>query len=125
VCGRLGFVEHEFVDVAPHPGFAGFEGAHDGVFGGVEVFGGVLVFGGVAAADMAADEAETEMDPSVMHLETFFAALGFGFYGTDLIEMGTFVGHRAVLCEASLFWRLEQELEWGCGPESAYHREQK
>ena len=39
----LGF-DHEFMDVAPEPVFAWFEGADDGVFGGVKVLGGVLVF---------------------------------------------------------------------------------
>ncbi len=42
--GRSGEVEHYFIDVAPAPVFAAFDGLHDGVFGGVEVFGGVLVF---------------------------------------------------------------------------------
>jgi len=38
-------IEHQFIDVAPAPGFARLEGAHDGVFGGMKVLGGVLVFG--------------------------------------------------------------------------------
>ena len=52
--GGLGEVEFEIVDEAPAPVFAGFEGAHDGVLGAVEVLGGVLVLGGVATAHMAA-----------------------------------------------------------------------
>jgi hypothetical protein len=49
------FFEHEFVHVAPHPIFAGLDGADDRVLGGVKVLGGVLIFGRIAAADVAAD----------------------------------------------------------------------
>jgi hypothetical protein len=74
--GGLGEVEFEIVDETPAPVFAGFEGAHDGVLGAVEVFGGVLVFGGVAAADVAALHAEAEMHPGVAHFQALFAAFG-------------------------------------------------
>jgi hypothetical protein len=63
------------------------------MFCGVEVFCGVLVLGGIAATDVAANEAEPEMHPGVMHLEALLAAFRFGFDGADLIEMGTLVGH--------------------------------
>jgi hypothetical protein len=46
--------KHKFVDVAPHPVFAGFERADDGMFGGVEMLGGVLIFRGIATANVAA-----------------------------------------------------------------------
>jgi hypothetical protein len=45
--------KHEFVDVTPHPVFAWFEGADDGMFGGVEVLGGVLIFRGIATPNVA------------------------------------------------------------------------
>jgi len=49
VCGtlvryELGEIEFDFVDVAPAPIFAGLDGAHDGVLGGVEMFCGVFIF---------------------------------------------------------------------------------
>jgi hypothetical protein len=60
----------------------------------VEVLGGVFVFGGVAAANVAAGEAETEMDPGVAHFEAFFAAFGFGLGGFDFVDVGAgFCGH--------------------------------
>jgi hypothetical protein len=86
---KLGEVEFEFVDVAPAPGFAGFEGFHDGVLGFMEMLGGVLVFGGVAAADVAALEAEAQVDPGVAHLEALFAPLSVRLDGANQTEMRT------------------------------------
>jgi hypothetical protein len=77
---ELGEVDLEFVDEAPAPVFAGFEGAHDGVLGAVEVLGGVLVFGGVAAADVAAFHAQAEMHPGVAHFQALLAAFGVRRY---------------------------------------------
>jgi len=54
----------------------------------VEVFSGVLVFSGIATADVPAGFAETQVNPTVMHFETFFAALGLGLGVMVLIEMG-------------------------------------
>jgi hypothetical protein len=79
-----GEIEFEFVDEAPAPGFAGFEGLHDGVLGGMKMFGGVLVFGGIAAADVAALEAQAEVDPGVSHFQALFAAAGVGLDGANL-----------------------------------------
>jgi hypothetical protein len=84
-----GEVEFDLVDVAPAPGFAGFERFHDGVFGFMEMLGGVLVFGGVAAADVAAFQAEAQVDPSVAHLEAFLATVRMRFYGANQTEMRT------------------------------------
>jgi hypothetical protein len=42
----------------------------------VKMFGRMLIFGRIAAANMAARQAETQVDPGVSHLETFFAAIG-------------------------------------------------
>ena len=41
------------------------------------MFGGMLVLGRVAAADVTAFETAPEVDPSVTHLQTFLAAVGF------------------------------------------------
>jgi len=75
--------------------FAGFDGAHDGVLGLVEVFGSVLVFGGVAAADVSAEEAHAEMDPAVSGLEALFAAFGVWVDVLDLFEVSTLCRHTA------------------------------
>jgi hypothetical protein len=97
---RSVFFEHDFVDVAPIPAFAGFQGLDDGVFAGVEVFGGMLVFRGVAAADVAAGEAEAEVHPAVTHLEALFAAFGFRLGGLDVFDVGTgFSGHQSLSLE--------------------------
>jgi hypothetical protein len=88
-------LEHELIDVAPHPGFAGLEGTDDGVFDGVKMFGGVLVLGTVTTADISARQTQAQMDPSVSHLQAFFAALGLGFDGTNLISVRTNFSHAA------------------------------
>ncbi len=69
-------VEQLFVHVAPLPAFAGLDGLHDRVLGGVEMFGGVLVFRGIAAAHFSAFQAEPQVHPGVADFEAFFAALG-------------------------------------------------
>src|SRR5216683_4231814 len=91
------FFKHDFVDVAPKPTLAGFYGLHDGVLGSTKVLGGVLVFRGVAAADVPAALTQTQVHPTVAHLETLFASLGFRLYGTDLIGVGAVVGHSSLL----------------------------
>jgi hypothetical protein len=90
-------LEHEFVDVTPHPVFAGFLGADYGMFGGVEVFCGVLVLRGVAAADVAAGQTQAQMHPNVAHFETLFAAFGLWLNALDLIEVRTSIGHAGLL----------------------------
>jgi hypothetical protein len=80
-------IEFEFVDEAPAPGFARFEGLHDGVLGGMKMFGGVFVFGGIAAADVAALEAQAQVDPGVAHFQALFAAAGVGLDGAYFRKM--------------------------------------
>jgi hypothetical protein len=59
------------------------------VFGFMEMLGGVLVLGGVAAADVAAFEAEAQVDPSVTHFQAFLATVRMRFYGANQTEMRT------------------------------------
>jgi hypothetical protein len=61
-------LENRLVDKAPDPILTRFDGLHHGVAGGVKVFGSVFVFGGIAAADMAAFETSTQVNPRVAHL---------------------------------------------------------
>jgi hypothetical protein len=59
------------------------------------VLGRVLAWRLVAAADMPTYEAEPQMDPPTMGLQTFFTALGRPrLHIVDLIEMGARCCHR-------------------------------
>jgi hypothetical protein len=87
--------KHYFIDVTPHPIFAGLDGADNGVLGGVEMLGGVLVFGVIATADVPANEAKAQMNPAVAHLQTFLAAFGLRLNGANLVGMRTSVSHAA------------------------------
>jgi hypothetical protein len=87
--GQSTRLKHNLVDVAPGPVFTGLEGFYEGVLGGVKVFGGVFVLRRIAAADVAAGEAQAQVDPGVAHLQTFLAAFGLGLYVVDLVEVRT------------------------------------
>jgi hypothetical protein len=76
------------VYVTPAPIFAGLERLNDGVTTGVVMLGGMLVGGGVAAADVAAGEADPQMDPPATGFETIFTPfLGAGGYFLNLIKV--------------------------------------
>lgn len=66
------------VYVAPGPGFSRLEGLNQEMAGFMEVLGGVFVLGGVAAADVAALEANPQVNPGVAGLQALLAALGIG-----------------------------------------------
>src|SRR5687768_18515902 len=86
------------IDVTPAPVFAGLERTDDGVLRGVEVFGRVLVLGGVAAADVAADSTDAEVDPLVAELEALLAAVRRARRKVaDLVSMGAAVAHESSL----------------------------
>src|SRR5947209_14415447 len=57
--------------------------------GGVVVLGGMLVPGRVAAADVAADQILTEMDPGVAALQTVLTAVRARGHVADLIQVRT------------------------------------
>lgn len=60
----------------------------------LKMFGGVFVLRVVAAADVAAGETETKMNPGVSHLETFFTAIRcFRSHILDLVEMDALLIH--------------------------------
>jgi hypothetical protein len=84
---------HQLVHVAPAPILAGLDGLHDGVLGAVKMLGGMLILGGIAAPNVAAGKAHSQMDPRISALQTFFAAVGIGFYMIDLIEVRTDFRH--------------------------------
>jgi hypothetical protein len=61
-------IQLDLIDVAPTPGLTGLERAHDGMPGAMEVFGCVFIGGGVAAADVAAFQAQAEVNPVAPYL---------------------------------------------------------
>src|SRR5439155_17763775 len=75
------------IDIAPQPVLSRFIRSDQRVPGGVEMLGGVLVLRLVAAADMAAAEAQPEMDPWVTGLQALLAAIGVRFEVSDLVEV--------------------------------------
>jgi hypothetical protein len=60
----------------------------------VKVFGGVLILGRVAAADIAADQAHTQMDPGIAELNAVLTNMFSRFSNFDLIKVSTFFWHR-------------------------------
>jgi hypothetical protein len=87
------FACNHFVDVAPDPVFAGLDGAHDGMGGLMKMFGGVLVLRRIAAADIAAQHAQAQVNPAISHLYALFADMRSGSFDFDLIQMLAFFRH--------------------------------
>ena len=89
------WLDEHFVHVTPAPGLAGLEAANDRVAGLVEVLRGMPPRRIVAATDATAGEAQAEVDPAAVRLETLLAALrGTGSNVASLIEMRALFGHR-------------------------------
>ena len=53
----------------------------------MEVFGGMLILGRVAAAHLAANQAQPQMNPGVADLQALLASAFVGVFDFDLIEM--------------------------------------
>jgi hypothetical protein len=81
--------EHQFVDVAPAPIFAGFKGLDDGMLRLVEVASGVLVFRRIATAHVAALETQAQMHPVIAHFQALFATIAAWFHVPDLFDVST------------------------------------
>ena len=79
----------DLVHVTPAPIFARLERLDDGVLGAVKMFGGVTVGRAVATSDVAAREAEAQVDPSSADLQAIFTALGGRDDLLDLFQMFT------------------------------------
>jgi hypothetical protein len=89
------FAGLDFVDVTPHPGFARFDGADQGMPGGVKMFCGVFVFRGIATADVFAFQAEAKVHPGIAGLDAIFANMFFlGVGDFDLIQMRAILRHK-------------------------------
>ena len=59
--------EHEFVDVAPAPIFAGFKGLDNRMLRLMEVASGMLIFRRIATTHVPALETQAQMDPVIAH----------------------------------------------------------
>jgi hypothetical protein len=62
------------------------------MLGRVKMLGRVLILRRIAAPDVAANEAQAQMHPSVAHLQAFLATARVRVHVVDLIEMCAF-GH--------------------------------
>src|ERR1700687_4303470 len=82
------------VDVAPAPILARLEGLDDRMALGAKMGAGGLVLGRIAAADVAADQAEPQVDPPIADSKTVLAALGAGDHFADLGHVRTGFSHR-------------------------------
>jgi hypothetical protein len=67
--------QKHFIHVTPSPVLSRLKRLHDGMLSLMKVFGCVLVLGRIAAADVAADEALSQVDPGIARLQAFLAAL--------------------------------------------------
>jgi hypothetical protein len=62
----------------------------------MKMFCRMLVLGRITAADVAAAQAQSQVDPSIAHLETLFAAFGVRLYVLNLIQVGATI-HGSIL----------------------------
>jgi hypothetical protein len=86
-----------FVYVAPSPILSRFKGLHEGMLSLMKMFGGVLVLGRIAAADVTADEALSQVDPRIAHLQALLAAFAAGLNLANFFYVWTgclFVWHQ-------------------------------
>ena len=77
----------DLIHIAPTPRFARLKRLDDRVSRLLKMFGGVLVFGGIAAADMAALQADAQMNPGVAGFQAFLATIRGGLHIADLTNM--------------------------------------
>src|ERR1700678_2196119 len=87
------FARLDLVHVTPDPAFSGFDRTNQRMLGVVKVFGGVLVLGGVATAHVAADQAQTQVDPRVAKFDALLANVRLGGSYFDLIKVSAFLRH--------------------------------
>ena len=80
-------VEVDLIDIAPTPVLARLKRSDDRVTGAPEMSGGVLVRRAVAAAHVAANHAESEVNPRSASPQAVLAAVAARGDGADLVEM--------------------------------------
>jgi hypothetical protein len=89
-CQLPGF---DLVHVAPHPGLARLDGANQGMLRVMKMLRRMLVFGRIATCDVAADQAQAQVDPPVAHFYAFFTDVRVRLANFNLIEVCTFRWH--------------------------------
>jgi hypothetical protein len=82
-------LEDQLVHITPDPIFAPLHRLDYGVFGSVKMLGGMLILRGIAAADVAAFQADPQMDPAVAHFHTLLAAFRPRLGSRTLLQMLT------------------------------------
>jgi hypothetical protein len=93
---RINKLEEELVDVTPPPDLSRLEGLHERMVGRVEMLCSMLVLGIVAAADMTADETDTQMHPGITYFQALLATIRARCDLSDLVEMTTLYYHRSL-----------------------------
>src|SRR5579885_2383099 len=81
------FSRDGFIHVAPDPSFTGLNRTDERVLCSMKVLRRVLVLGGVAATDMAALQAQPQVNPAVSHFYAFFADVSLSFCEVNVIQM--------------------------------------
>jgi hypothetical protein len=71
----LSRLEHNLIDVAPHPILARLDRLHQGMMIGVIVLARVFILRRIAAAYMPAGQTHSQMNPVIADLQTLFAAI--------------------------------------------------
>jgi hypothetical protein len=92
--GKRSGLDEGFVHIAPLPVLARLERLDDRVPSVKEVLRSVLILRRIAAADMAADEANAQVDPLLAHLETLLAAVAAGCDIAYLVNMRAGSSHQ-------------------------------
>jgi hypothetical protein len=79
--------EDDLIDVTPPPVLSGLEGLDDGMLRRVKMLGRVTILRVIAASDVSARQAQSEVHPSIAHLQTFLASLSRWGHLAYLIQM--------------------------------------
>jgi hypothetical protein len=88
--GQSGEINFHLVHETPAPIFAWLDRSHDGMLGPVKVFSRVLVFRRIATTHMAADHAQTQMDPGIADLQAVLTATCMRLDVSNLTDVRAF-----------------------------------
>src|SRR5438034_11357117 len=86
-CGARHRVEHLLVDVAPAPALAGLQGSHHGMPGRAEMLARMAIRRVVAEADVAAYQAQAQVNPGTAHFQALLAAVRRWCHRRDLAQV--------------------------------------
>lgn len=83
-------LDRYFINITPAPILIRLKGLDDGMPCFMEMPGGVFILRIVAAANMTADEAQSQVDPAFAGCQAFFTSLGARLHLLDQMRMGAF-----------------------------------